>query len=47
MKWRFWFNSKKNKTMMVGEKCSGEDWKINKEKMENVELFKYHGVWFG
>ena len=32
--------------MMVGGKCSGEEWKINEERMENVEVFKYFGVWF-
>ena len=31
MKWRFKFNSKKRKTMMVGGKCSGGEWKINVE----------------
>ena len=46
MKWRFRFNSKKSKTMMVGGKGSGGEWKINEERMENVEVFKYLGVWF-
>ena len=46
MKWRFRFNSKKSATMMVGGKGSGGGWKINEERMENVEVFKYHGVWF-
>ena len=46
MKWRFRFNSKKSETMMVGGKGSGGEWKINEERMENVEVFKYHGVWF-
>ena len=40
------FNSKKSMTMMVGGKGSGGEWKINEEKMENVEVFKYLGVWF-
>ena len=40
MKWRFRFNSKKSKTMMVGGKYSGGEWKINEERMENVEVFK-------
>ena len=44
MKWRFRFNSKKSKTMMVGRKGSGGEWKINEERMENVEVFKYLGV---
>ena len=30
----------KNKTMMGGKYCGGE-WKINEEKMENVEFFMY------
>ena len=46
MKWRFKFNSKKSKTMMVGGKSSGGKWKINEERMDNVEVFKYLGVWF-
>ena len=37
MKWRFWFNSKKNKTMMMGGKGSGGERKINEERMVNVE----------
>ena len=32
--------------MMVGGKGSGGEWKINKERTENVEVFKYLGVWF-
>ena len=47
MKWRFRFNCKKSKTMMVGGECSGGERKINEERMDNVEVFKYHGVWFG
>ena len=46
MKWRFRFNSKKSMTMMVGGKGSGGELKINEERMENVEVFKYHEVWF-
>ena len=38
MKWRFRFNSKKSMTMMVGRKDSGGEWKINEERMENVEV---------
>ena len=26
--------------------CSGEKWKIGDEEMEEVESFKYLGVWF-
>ena len=44
MKWRFRFNSKKSKTMMVGGKGSGGE--CNEKRMENVEVFKYLGVWF-
>ena len=40
MKSRFRFNSKKSKTMMVGGKGSGGEWKINQERMENVEVCK-------
>ena len=31
---------------MVGGKGSGGEWKINEERMENVEVFKYLVVWF-
>ena len=37
MKWSFRLNSKKNKTMMVGGKGSGGEWKINEERMEKWE----------
>ena len=40
MKWKFRFNSKKSRTMMVGRKGGGGEWK-NEERMENVEVFKY------
>ena len=40
MKWRFRFNSKKSNTMMVGGKDSGGEWKINEERMANVEVFR-------
>ena len=46
MKWRFMLNSKKSKTMMVGGKCSRGERKINEEKMVNVEVFEYLGMWF-
>ena len=45
MKQNFSFNSKKSKTMVVSGKGSGGKTKIN-ERMENVEVFKYLGVWF-
>ena len=35
----------KNKTMMGGKYCGGE-WKINEERMENVEIFMYLRVRF-
>ena len=41
MKWGFRFNSMESKTMTMGRKCSGGVWKINEERMENVEVFKY------
>ena len=44
MKWRFKF-SEKSKTMMVGGKCSEGEWKIFKDRMENMEVFKYLGMW--
>ena len=30
---------------MVGGKGSGGEWKINEERMDDVEVFKYLGVW--
>ena len=32
--------------MVVGKKNSGEKWRIGDEEMEEVESFKYPGVWF-
>ena len=32
---------------MVGGKYSGGEWKINEERMENLEIFKFLGMWFG
>ena len=32
--------------MVVGKKNSGEKWRIGDEEMEEVESFKYLGVWF-
>ena len=46
MKWKFRFNSKKSKTIMVGGKGSGREGKINEERIEKVEVFKCLGVWF-
>ena len=44
--WKFRFNARKSKVMVVGRKNSGEKWKIGDEEMEEVESFKYLGVWF-
>ena len=44
--WKFRFNARKSKVMVVGKKNSGEKWKIGDEEMEEVESFKYLGVWF-
>ncbi len=46
MKWQFKFNSKKRKTMMMGGKGSGGEWKIDEERMENMEVFKFLRVSF-
>ena len=32
--------------MVVGKKNSGEKWRIGDEEMEEVDSFKYLGVWF-
>ena len=44
MKWRLKFNSKKSKIKMVGGNGSGGEWKINEERMENVEVLKSWSV---
>ena len=41
MKWRFRFNSKKSKTMLVGGKGSGGEWRINEVRMEK---WKYSSI---
>ena len=41
--WRFRFNARKSKTMVVGAN-SEESWTISGEQME-VIAFKYRGVW--
>ena len=43
--WKFRFNARKSKVMVVG-KNSGEKWRIGDKEMEEVEPFKYLGVWF-
>ena len=42
--WRFCFNARKSKTMVVGAN-SEESWSISGEHMEEVIAFKYLGVW--
>ena len=42
--WKFRFNARKSKTMVVGT-SGGESWSINGEVMEEVEAFKYLGFW--
>ena len=42
--WRFRFNARKSKTMVVGAN-SEESWSISGEQMEEVTAFKYLGVW--
>ena len=32
--------------MMMGGKGRGGEWKINEERILNMELFKYLRVWF-
>ena len=41
MKWRFRFISENSKTMMVGGKCSGEEWKLNEDRMG---MWKYSSI---
>ena len=43
--WKFRFNVRKSKVMVVG-KNSDEKWRIGDEEMEEVDSFKYLGVWF-
>ena len=40
------FNSRKSKIVMVRKREGGTSWKIGEEIMEEVEEFKYLGVWF-
>ena len=46
IRWRMKFSSKKSKIMLVGNRQGGTSWKIGEEAMEEVEEFKYLGVWF-
>ena len=43
-RWKFRFNARKSKTMAVGT-SGGESWSISGEVMEEVEAFKYLGIW--
>ncbi len=43
--WKFKFNARKSKTMVVGTTISGKSWTICGEEMEEVEVFKYLGLW--
>ena len=44
--WKFKFNARKSKVLVVGRRNNGEKWEIRGEEMEEVESFKYLGVWF-
>ena len=46
IRWRMTFNSRKSKIMVVGKREGGTSWKVGEEIMEEVEEFKYLGVWF-
>ena len=46
IRWRMKFNSKKSKIVVVGKREGGTSWKIGEEATEEVEEFKYLGVWF-
>ena len=45
-RWRMKFSSKKSKIMLVGKREGGTSLTIGEEAMEEVEEFKYLGVWF-
>ena len=45
MRWKMRFNSRKSKIMVVGKRKGRMIWKIGEEIMEEVEEFKYLGVW--
>ena len=45
IRWRMKLHRRKSKIMIVGKKEGGTSWKID-EIMEEVEEFKYLGVWF-
>ena len=40
------FKSRMSKVMVVGDREAGMGWKIGEEMVEEVEEFKYLGVWF-
>ena len=43
-KWKFTFNARKSKVLVVGKKCDQGTLNINGKEMEEVESFKYLGV---
>ena len=45
MRWRVKFNSKMI-MIMIGKREGEKIWKIDEETMEELEEFKYLGVWF-
>ena len=40
------FNSRKSKIMVVVKREVGTSWKVGEGIMEEVEKFRYLGVWF-
>ncbi len=44
-RWKMKFNSRKSKPLVVGKKERGVSWKIGEEIVEELEEFKYLGVW--
>ncbi len=43
--WRFTFNARKSKSMVVEAPRVGSNWMINGEELEEVNAFKYLGAW--
>ena len=44
--WRFKFNARKSKSMVIGRMAENMDLTMDGEVLEEVEAFKYLGVWF-
>ena len=44
-RWMMKFNRRKSIVMVVGKRDAGVSWKIGEEIVEEVEEFKYLGVW--